>query len=232
MIIVIVVAVIVVFSLLLWFANSSYDRFKELYDTMMVTPANVHKSIIEFINEQNFEKFDGKLKVARTKKEVGDAYSAKHKVLILTDQTLHADSIGAFSIVAHELGHAEQDFTSKVFKRRKILHGFGVVLGKLFVPAIIAALVLLFFEDLRIYSFILVGVAGGIFLFALLSKLLTVRLEKDASRRAIKTLNEFIPENEMKEVKRFLKSARMTYWSDFVRLLLSWSGLVRKTKMF
>ncbi len=231
-IVIAVVAAVILLSIMLAIANNSGDRFMEMYDKMMHITANSHKSVMEFINEQNFAFFGGKLKVARTDKKVGDAYSAKYKTLVLTDQTLNADSIGSFSIIAHELGHAQQDFTSGRVKRMNVLHKIGSIVGKLFVPALLAAVVLLFIENLRVYAYVCAGVAGAIFLFAVLVKFLTVRLEKDASKRAIVMLDEFMPANEMKDVKKFLKSARMTYWSDLMRLLFGWTGLVKKTKMF
>ena len=45
-------------------------------------------------------------------------------------------------------------------------------------------------------------------------------------------LDEFVPDAQMKDVKKILNAARLTYWSDLVRLLFGWSGLVRKTKLF
>ena len=217
-IVLIVVAVEAFLSAILAIGNFSYDRFLAMYNKMFQTPAQAHKTIIEYINEQNYSHFDGKLKVARTKKIAGDGYSHKNKVLILTDKTLSSNSAGAFAIVAHELGHAEQDFASKKFVLLGVFHKIGWVLGKLFLPAIIAAIVC-------------GSVAAAIFVFAVVVKCVTISLEKDASKRAIKNLNKFLPNSVMKDVKKFLNSARLTYWSDLVRLLFGWSGLVRKTKM-
>lgn len=231
-IILIVVAVVGLLSAILAVGNFSTDKFMEIYEKMFEMPAQAHKTIIEYINEQNYSRFDGKLKVARTKKLVGDGYNHKNKVLILTDKTLASSSAGAFAIVAHELGHAEQDFTSNKFVVMKVLHAIGWVVGKLFLPAVVAFIVLLFFPDLLTYAIIVASVVAAIFVFAVVIKLVTISLEKDASKRAIKNLNEFLPDNVMKDVKKFLNSARLTYWSDLVRLLFGWSGLVRKTKMF
>ena len=231
-IILIVVAVVAFLSAILAIGNFSYDRFLAMYNKMFQTPAQAHKTIIEYINEQNYSHFDGKLKIARTKKIAGDGYSHKNKVLILTDKTLASNSAGAFAIVAHELGHAEQDFASKKFVVLGAFHKIGWVLGKLFLPAIIAAVVLLFFPQYLVWAIVCGSVAAAIFVFAVVVKCVTISLEKDASKRAIKNLNKFLPNSVMKDVKKFLNSARLTYWSDLVRLLFGWSGLVRKTKMF
>ncbi len=231
-IILIIVVVVCLLSAMLAVGNFAGDKFMDIYEKMFSTPSMTQMTMLEFINEQNFEQFNGKLKVARTKKMVGDAYSAKHKTLILTDKTLNSNSIGAFAIVAHEMGHAQQDFTSGKLKTIKVLHVLGWIFGKLFLPALIAALVLLFFPQYMLYAIITGSAAGAIFLFAVFLKLMTIRLEKDASSRAIKMLDVFIADSEMKEIKKFLKAARLTYWSDLMRLLFGWSGLVKKTRMF
>lgn len=228
----IAVSVVILLSALLAVGNFASEKFMDAYEKMFQVPANVEKTVLELITEQNYNEFGGKLKVVRTQRVAGDAYSSKNKALILTDATLSSNSVGAFAVVAHELGHAQQDFTSKKFKTMKVLNTLGWIAGKLFLPSVIAFLVLLFFENLFVYSMLLAGVGGGIFLFAVFMKLMTIRLEKDASSRAIKMLDHFVPDNQMKEIKKFLKTARLTYWSDLVRLLFGWSGLVRKTKMF
>lgn len=231
-IILIIVVVVGLLSAVLAVGNFSTDKFLQIYENMFQTPAQAHKTIIEFINEQNYHNFDGKLKISRTEKTAGDGYNHKHKALILSDKTLSSNSAGAFAIVAHELGHAEQDFTSKKFVAIRAFHIVGMIVGKLFLPAVLAFIVLLFFQNLLTYAIIVGSVASAIFVFAVVVKLITISLEKDASKRAIKTLNQFLPSNVMKDVKKFLNSARLTYWSDLVRLLFGWSGLVRKTKMF
>ena len=38
--------------------------------------------------------------------------------------------------------------------------------------------------------------------------------------------------DEMKKAKRFLKDARLTYWADFLRAILGWTMLSKKSKLF
>lgn len=152
--------------------------------------------------------------------------------MILTDKTLGSTSVGAFAVAAHELGHALQDKESKKVKALNTMRTIGWIVGKLFLPLILAFIVLIFFQNLQTYAFIIGGVAAGIFLFAVIIKLFIISIEKDASSRAIKMLDEFVPDAQMKDVKKILNAARLTYWSDLVRLLFGWSGLVRKTKLF
>lgn len=231
-IVVILVAIITLVSALLAVGNYAGDKFADIYEKSLSISADAHVSVLEFITEQNYAHFDGKLKIARTKKNIGDAYSSKNKTLIFTDKTLGSNSVAAFSVAAHEIGHAQQDKESGKFKALAVMRGVGWVVGKLFLPAVIAFIVLMFFPDLQLQAYIVGGAAAGIFLFAAMLKLFVISLEKDASKRAIKMLDAFLPSDKMKEAKKLLNAARLTYWSDFVRLLFGWTGLVRKTKMF
>lgn len=231
-IIVIVVAVVAAISALLAVGNYAGDKFADAYEKAFSISAGAHVSVLEFVTEQNYAHFDGKLKISRTKKVFGDAYASKNKTLILTDKTLGSTSVGAFAVAAHELGHALQDKESKKVKALNTMRTIGWIVGKLFLPLILAFVVLIFFQNLQTYALIIGGVAAGIFLFAVIIKLFIISIEKDASSRAIKMLDEFVPDAQMKDVKKILNAARLTYWSDLVRLLFGWSGLVRKTKLF
>ena len=78
----------------------------------------------------------------------------------------------------------------------------------------------------------MLGVGGFIFLLALFIKLRTISIEKDASKKAIILLQDYLNEKELKESKKFLNDAKLTYWADFLRIFLWWSGMSRKTKLF
>lgn len=231
-IILIAVIIIALLSIILAVGNFAGEKFNDMYKKMFSMQANVPKTVLEVINEQNFECFSGKLKLARTKRKANDSYNSKHKMLVLSDETLASNSVGAFTIVAHELGHALQDLEGKKLKAMNVLHAIGWIVGKFFLPAVIATIVLIFFENLTTYAIITGAVAAAIFVFAVIIKLITISIEKDASKRALQILDEFMPDDQLKEAKKFLSSARLTYWSDLVRLLFGWSGLVKRTKMF
>ena len=60
----------------------------------------------------------------------------------------------------------------------------------------------------------------------------SLAIEKDASKKALKFLDEFLSEDEVKKCKAFLNDARLTYWADFLRACLGWTAMSRKTKLF
>ena len=81
-------------------------------------------------------------------------------------------------------------------------------------------------------GFVLFGVAGGIFILALVIKLMTIAIEKDASKKALGFLEMILGDEELRTAKSFLKDAGLTYWADFLRIILGWTGISKKSKLF
>ena len=76
------------------------------------------------------------------------------------------------------------------------------------------------------------SVSAGIFLLTGFLRLFIVYIEKDASKRALGLLKEIFSSQDLKLAKKYLNTARLTYWSDFMTLLFGWTGLTRKKKIF
>lgn len=231
-VLIVIIAVVALLSVMLSVANYSHDKFFALHEEMKTKPANTPVSVMEFISDVNNLKLDGKLRIVRTTKYVGDAYSRKGKALILTDETLNGGSIAAFSVAAHELGHALQDSEGSILKHKNRLKKAVWLFGKLFLPCLVVALVLFFFPQYQMIAIILASSAAGIFLLAGILRLLVVHIEKDASKRALKLLESVFSAPDLKLAKKYLNAAKLTYWSDFMALLFGWTGLTRKTKTF
>ena len=216
-IIIAVIAVAVLICFLLAVANFSYERFMARYKELDQV----------YINHEYFQ---GKLQIVQISQVAGDAYGRGK--LFLSTSTLSNNSIASFTIIAHEIGHAKQDREGKKLKRLNFMRKLGRFLGFFMTPLLIAGIILIFFENFRILSYILLACGVLIFLLALLLKLLTISIEKDASLKAIQFLEEIFDETEMKRAKRFLKDARLTYWADFLKIVLIWTAMSKKTKLF
>ena len=230
-IILIVIGCIILLSAIFSVANFSSERFMEVYKNSDITISE-NLNILDFIHNLNYNKFNGKLKIAQAEKDVDNFYVPKTKTVALSKKTLTSNSIASFSIVAHEMGHALQDLQGNKLKVLNFMRKLGLFIGFLFLPTLIAGLVLLFFNELHYLSIILFCVSGGIFLLAFLIKAITIGIEKDASNKGLSFLNETLNQKEMLLCKKLLDSARLTYWGDLFRLLFSWTLLTRKTKMF
>ncbi len=229
-IIIAIIAFAIFICFLLAIANNAYDRFLQNYKQLDKVPVRSGLGTIEFINSVNFKEFNNKLKILQISQLAGDCYS--NGKLFLSTRTINNNSLASITIIAHELGHAIQDKEGSKLKILKFLRVFGKILGMLLPLCIIAGIVLLFFENFFLYAIILLAISLGIFLLALFNKLFTISIEKDASKKAIVLLKNFINSEELKKAKRFLKDARLTYWADFLRIILGWTAMSKKSKLF
>lgn len=220
--------------LLLAIANYSYDKFMQTYNDLNTKPINSKISTLDFINYVNQEKFSDSLEIVQISQLAGDAYS--NKKLFLSTSSIRNSSLASFTVIAHELGHALQDKEGKTLKRLLFMRRLGRILGFLLAPSFIIGIVLLvlglFLEEMLLtIGLILIGVGVGIFILALVLKLLTISIEKDASRRAIVLLEEFLRIMNC-DKQKLLKDARMTYWADFLKIILGWTAMSKKGQLF
>lgn len=234
-IIIAVIAFVILLCFLLAIANYSYDKFMQTYNDLNTKPINSKISTLDFINYVNQEKFSDSLEIVQISQLAGDAYS--NKKLFLSTSSIRNSSLASFTVIAHELGHALQDKEGKTLKRLLFMRRLGRILGFLLAPSFIIGIVLMFLglfleEMLLTIGLILIGVGVGIFILALVLKLLTISIEKDASRRAIVLLEEFFTDNELRQAKKLLKDARMTYWADFLKIILGWTAMSKKGQLF
>ena len=229
--IVIGIAVAVLLCFLLAIANYSGDRFLEKYKEYDSMPMDTNMSIKSYVQHLNFKYFSGNLQVVQIPNLAGDAYT--RKTLYLSSNTLSKDSVASFTIVSHELGHAMQDKEGSKLKRLFRLKLFLRIISVFMMPCLLAGIILLFFgEQYLLYGAMLLALAGFIFLLSLFMKLVTISIEKDASKRALVFLREIAGEKQVKICKKFLNDARLTYWGDFLRLFFGWTFLSRKTSLF
>ena len=224
-----VIAFAVLICFLLAIANFAGERFFERYEEVDKVFINNNLTPLGFANSINQKYFNGKLSVIPISSLASDAYS-KQK-LFLSDKTLSTNSVASFAIIAHELGHAMQDNEGNKLKRLFAFRRLGRILSMLFVPAIIVGVVLMLF-NLMLWGVLSLSIGGGILFMSFAIKLRTIYLEKDASQKALKLLEGVLTEDELEIAKQFTNDAKLTYWADFLRLLLWWTALSKKSKLF
>ena len=228
-IIICVIVVAVLLCFLLAIANFSYDKFMQRYRQLSNQSIRSGITTLQFVDMLNSQYFGGTLKIVQIEKEAGDAYGGGR--LFLSTKTIYQPSIASFTIIAHEIGHAKQDIEGKKLKRLNFLRKLGRIVGLLLTPCLIAGIVMLIL-GYSLIGFVLFGVAGGIFILALVIKLMTIAIEKDASKKALGFLEMILGDEELRTAKRFLKDAGLTYWADFLRIILGWTGISKKSKLF
>ena len=144
--------------------------------------------------------------------ELIDAYAYNKRMLIMSREVCNSASLASLTIVAHELGHALQhDKNDPMFGLSNIWSKINRFTKKLFIPALIAGLVLLFFNPSLATT--LLWTSLGIFAFNIADKIITIPVEYDASKRALWYLKEYhyLSPSEVRNAKKLLNIAAQTY---------------------
>lgn len=159
--------------------------------------------------------------VERTSGYLSDHYDSGHKVLRLSEPVYGQTSISAVGVAAHETGHAVQDKA-----------GYGpLILRSMLVPAAnigSAAGPYLAIAGLIFGISILLNLGIILFAAAVLFYLITLPVEIDASRRALKILenNAVLTESELKGARAVLTAAAFTYIASALTAVASLLRLI------
>ncbi len=173
------------------------------------------------------------VKVAHISGTLTDNYNPSTKILNLSDSTYSSTSIAAIGVAAHETGHAIQhDVGYGPLALRSILVPAANI-GSRFGPTL-AILGLIFGYSTEAESLIpifqlITNIGLILFAASVIFYLVTLPVEFDASRRALKILKETgtLSPEELSGVRKVLWAAAMTYVASaltaigsFVRLLV------------
>ncbi len=137
---------------------------------------------------------------------LSDHYDPREQVIRLSDQIYNRDSAAAVAIAAHECGHALQHHTAHtMFRIRGSLAPAAAVASQLWVLPLMLGVFAGFAG--------LIWVAVALFSAVLLFHLVTLPVEIDASRRAMRILREdgMIDASSAPAARRVLTAAASTY---------------------
>jgi len=179
---------------------------------------------------------DYKVQVGHSEGYLTDAYRPSRRVVFLSDKVFGSSSVAALAITAHELGHALQDKNNPgILRRKDNLSLASKILGFFMLPFFVAGIILFIVNAANLIP-VLVCLGSGIAIFflALIVKGLTISIERDASKNAITFLRDLniLDDDEIREAKKLLQAALLTYIADFLRAILGWTFLTPKTKLF
>ncbi len=206
--------------------NYSFEDMVEKYNKFSKNITGT--TPIEFANEINNIHFYEQIKIKYKDQMFSDSYNSSG-ILTLSSKYANDNNIASLAICAHELGHAFQfkDEKEKMKKHAKRL-AFSKIMSKLTSPLFIAGIVALLFPEMYI-GFILVGLSVLSFIFAVGTKVATLKIEKDASIKAMELLGTyaFLTEEDLVLARKFLNSAKQTYIADVLKSMLKWTMLVK-----
>lgn len=156
-----------------------------------------------------------------------DHYDPRTKTVNLSDSVYNSTSVAAVGVAAHECGHAAQDAESYMPLRvRHALVPVANIGSTLAWPLIIIGL---FFTRDSSEMWINAGII--LFSLAVLFQIVTLPVEFNASRRALRILhsNNILTEEELRGTRRVLKSAALTYVASAAAAILQLLRIVLLT---
>lgn len=189
--------------------SSAYRRFRVIKNKKTMSGAEAARVILDANGLQE-------IYVVETKGELTDHYDPSRKVIRLSSQIFHGETIAALAIAAHEVGHAIQDKEGySMMKIRSALVPFVNLVSYLGYFGIIISL----FSGLTGYFMVSILVLCATLLF----QLVTLPVEFDASKRAGVQLEQLmlIEPDEKQGITDMLKAAAMTYVASLVSNILN-----------
>lgn len=182
--------------------NSTFKRYSRVRNHSGITGREAAERIL-------FNAGIRDVRVEHVSGNLTDHYDPKNKILRLSDATYQSSSVAALGVAAHECGHAIQHATGYVpltFRSAFVpIANFGSTIAW---PLIIIGLLM----NSHMSSLLLnLGVLG--FSFAVLFQIITLPVEFNASRRALKILggSGMLYEDEVRSTRKVLSAAALTY---------------------
>jgi len=191
--------------------NSTFSKYQRVRCYSGYTGAQIARRILDENGLSN-------VRVERVSGSLTDHYDPRTHVVRLSDSVYNSDSVAAVGVAAHETGHAVQHATGygPLGLRNAIipLTNFG---SKLSMPLILLGLIL------NSYTLAMTGIIA--FSMVALFQLITLPVEFNASRRAMRTLsNGMLSDRELGGARQVLTAAALTY---VAALLVSAMQLLR-----
>lgn len=194
--------------------NMTYKKYKKVKNGKKLTGFDVARKILDENGLNN-------MYIVEVPGNLTDHYDPKQKVVRLSSEIFHGETVAAAAVAAHECGHAIQDKEGYTWmKIRSAIYPI-VNFGTSIAYILFFISVLLQFVDL-----LLVGIT--IIVLGLAFQIVTLPVEFDASKRALTLLKKYnlVTEEERAGSKKVLTAAALTYVAavlssllDLIRLL-------------
>lgn len=187
--------------------TSAYKKYRQEPSSLGITGADVARKILKDndIEEIVVGKVDG---------ELTDHYYHKKRQLNLSDGIYDGTSIASLAVSAHEAGHAIQ-YKQGYFmiKVRNVIIPVTNFANTLFLPLLIFGIIASAIAVTNTFGVWFIYGSLGLLGLSVLLNLVTLPVEFDASRRAMKELRENfnLSEEELYGVRKMLTAAALTY---------------------
>ncbi len=199
--------------------KTTYRKYSRVPNSRGMTGAYAAQAVLNFygITDVRIERVSGNLT---------DHYDPRSKVIRLSDGVYNSSTVAAIGIACHEAGHAAQHAENYVpIKIRNAIIPVCNIGSTIGIPLALIG---------WIFSFsILIYVGLGLYAAVFIFQVATLPVEFNASRRAIKVIDEtqLLRDDEIGGAKKVLAAAAMTYvasmmvsLANLLRLLLRFSN--------
>lgn len=198
--------------------QSSYNRYKRVENNKKKSGFEVAREILDKNGLED-------IYIVEIKGELTDHYDPTKKVVRLSTDIFHGETIAAAAVAAHECGHAIQDKESYTFL--KIRSAIYPVVN---VATSISYYIILLGFLMQAFQLIYLGIA--LTCCGLLFQVVTLPVEFDASRRALEKLQDYkiVDNSEFAGVKEVLTAAALTYVAGVLASMLQIFRLILAAK--
>lgn len=202
-----------------------FSRFDKVISKRNLTGAQAAQLLLQKNNIYD-------VKIVHINDQLSDNYNPSTKILSLSDSTYNSTSIAAIGVAAHETGHAIQHAVgySPLSLRSTLVPAANI--GSQFGPTL-AVLGIIFGGTSKASDYIsifqlITNIGIILFSLAVLFYIITLPVEFNASRRALKILRDSNTLNttELKGVKKVLSAAAMTYVASAITAIGSLIRLI------
>ena len=227
--IILIVAVVFLFLIIVGLSIVNYSTEDMLEEFKKASKYSVGTTPKQFAERINAIFFNNTIKIRYKSEFLSDCFNGGG-YLTLCSIYANKDELAGIAICAHELGHA---FQFKEKREMMVAHAKKISLTKaiswLISPLIIAGIVLLLFSYI-IPAIVCEILALTVFFIAIITKLSTLNIERDTSKRALELLRTYenLSDEQLIIAKKFLNSAKQTYLAELLRIVLKWTFLVKK----
>ena len=200
------------------FVKATFDRYSKI-PTRFISN--------DLVNKMLFKNDITDITIISNPGHLSDHYNSKKKIIALSQPVYNNNSVAALGVSCHEAGHALQ--YKEGYTPLKIRNFILPVVS--FASNVAMPLALIGF----LIAPWLVEVGVMLFAVTVLFQLLLLPIEFDASKRAVKELDDNLNDEELKGVKKVLFAAALTYLAsslvavaNLLRLILIVNGRNRR----
>jgi hypothetical protein len=154
--------------------------------------------------------------IVANQNSLGDYFDPRNNTVAISSENVKSDSVSHVAVVAHEMGHVEQKFASVgIYNIRRFfipVTNFGTQIGYI-----------LFFTGLMLSRFELSEIGLIFFSTSVILSLITIPVELDASRRALRFIKKYdlINEENIPRAKKVLNAAAFTYFTGLLTSIVN-----------